>query len=82
MLQQQSPDVHRSNPLWVLTTVEANQPHDTTPTSTPTTARTVTLRKVGDLYAPACIIFLLMHNMDSEEADQQKLLHSLLYKVF
>jgi len=30
-LQQQSPDVHRSNPLWVLKTVEANQPHDTTP---------------------------------------------------
>ena len=33
--QQQSPDVHLSNPLWVLTTVEANQPHDTTPTLTP-----------------------------------------------
>jgi len=33
--QQQSPDVHRSKPLWVLTTVEANQPHDTTPTSLP-----------------------------------------------
>ena len=32
-LQQQSPDVHQSNPLRVLKTVEANQPHDTTPTS-------------------------------------------------
>jgi hypothetical protein len=32
-LQKQSPDVHRSNPLWVLKTVEANQPHGTTPTS-------------------------------------------------
>jgi len=31
--QQQSPDVNRSNPLWVLKTVEVNQPHDTTPTS-------------------------------------------------
>ena len=30
-----SPDVHRSKPLWVLTTIEANQPHDTTPTSLP-----------------------------------------------
>jgi len=34
-LQQQSPDVHRSNPLWELKTVEANQPHDTIPTSLP-----------------------------------------------
>ena len=32
-LQQQSPDVHRSNPLRLAKTVEANQPHDTTPTS-------------------------------------------------
>ena len=31
--QQQSPGVHRSKPLWVLTTVEANQPHDTNLTS-------------------------------------------------
>ena len=30
-----APDVHLSNPLWVLTTVEAIQPHDTTPTSLP-----------------------------------------------
>ena len=30
-----APDVHRSNPLWVLQTVEANQPHGTTPTSLP-----------------------------------------------
>jgi len=34
-LQQLSADVHRSNPLWVLKTVEANQPHDTTRTSLP-----------------------------------------------
>jgi len=34
-LQQQSPDVHRSNPMWVLETAEANQPHGTTPTSHP-----------------------------------------------
>ena len=34
-LQQQSADVHWSNPLWVLKTVGANQPHDTTPTSLP-----------------------------------------------
>ena len=34
-LQQQSPNVHQSNPLWVLKTVEANQLHDTTPTSLP-----------------------------------------------
>ena len=34
-LHQQSADVHRSNPLWVLKTVEANQPNDTTPTSLP-----------------------------------------------
>ena len=33
--QQKSPDVHRSNPLWVLKMVEAKQPHDTTPTSLP-----------------------------------------------
>ena len=32
-LQQQSPDVHRSNPRWVLKTVEANRPHETYPTS-------------------------------------------------
>jgi len=33
--QQQIPNVHRSNPIWELTTVEANQLHDTTPTSLP-----------------------------------------------
>ena len=32
-LQQQRPDVHRSNPVCVLKTVEGNQPHDTNPTS-------------------------------------------------
>jgi hypothetical protein len=48
-------NVHRSNPWWVLKTVEANQPHETYPTSTPTTARTVTPRNVGDLFAPPCI---------------------------
>ena len=32
-LQQQSPVVHRSNPLQILKTVVAYQPHDTTPTS-------------------------------------------------
>jgi len=55
-LQQQSPDVHWSNPLWVMKTVEAKQPQDTTPTSLPhTTARTVSPRNVGDLYAQLCI---------------------------
>ena len=61
-LQQLSPDVHRSNPLWVLTTVEANQPHDTTPT----TDRTVTLRKVGDVYAPHCMYERLLKNYWSD----------------
>jgi len=56
-LQQQSHDVHRSNPLWVLKKVEPDQPHDTTPTSlTPTTAHTVPPRHVGDLYAAPCIM--------------------------
>jgi hypothetical protein len=56
-LQQQSADVHRFNLLWVLKTVEANQPNDTTPhLFTPTTARTVPPRNVGDLYALPCII--------------------------
>ena len=35
MLQQQSSVVHRSSSLWVMKTVEANQPHDTTPVSLP-----------------------------------------------
>jgi len=34
-LQQQSPDVHRSNPLWVLKPVESDQPHDTITNSLP-----------------------------------------------
>jgi hypothetical protein len=38
--------------LWVLKTVEANQPHVTTPT----TARTVPPRNVGDLYAIPCTL--------------------------
>jgi hypothetical protein len=32
-LQQQSPDVQRSNPRWVLKTVEPNLPNETCPTS-------------------------------------------------
>jgi hypothetical protein len=33
--QQQSPDVQRSNPRWVLITVEPNLPNETCPTSLP-----------------------------------------------
>jgi hypothetical protein len=52
-LQQQSPDVHLQPKMGM---AEANQPHETYPTSTPTTSRTVTNRNVGDLYAPPCTI--------------------------
>jgi hypothetical protein len=34
-LQQQSPDVQRSNPWWVLKTVVRNLPNETCPTSLP-----------------------------------------------
>ena len=47
-LQQQSPDVYQSNPLWVLKTVETNQPQDSTPTS-------LSLLQPTQLYALPCI---------------------------
>jgi hypothetical protein len=34
-LQQQSPDVQRSNPWWILKTVEPNLPNENCPTSLP-----------------------------------------------
>ena len=65
MLKQQSPDVHRSNPLWVLKTVEANQPHGTTPTSLPLLQpaqcplemwEIFMFHPVGSLYFDICIL--------------------------
>jgi hypothetical protein len=51
-LQQQSPNVHRSNPLWVLKTVEANQPHDATPTSLPLLQPAQCPLKMWEIFMP------------------------------
>ena len=51
-LQQQSPDVHWFNPLWVLTMVEANQLHDTTPTSLPPLQPAQWLFKMWEIFMP------------------------------
>jgi hypothetical protein len=51
-LQQQSPVVHRSNPLWVLKTVEANQPHDTTRTSLPLLQPTQYPLEMWEIFMP------------------------------
>jgi len=54
-LQQQSPVVHRSNPLWVLKTVEANQPHDTILNSLPLLQPTQCPLKMWEIFMPKTV---------------------------
>jgi len=56
-LQQQSPDVQWSNPLWVLKTVEANQPHDTTPPLYPYYSAHSSPSKCGRSLCPTLYVY-------------------------
>src|SRR5215468_8298570 len=58
-LQQQSPDVQRSNPLCVLKTAEANLPNETCPTSLPPLQPAQCPREMWEIFMPHPVQFLL-----------------------
>jgi hypothetical protein len=49
---QQSPDVQRSNPWWVLKTVERNLPNETCPTSLPPLQPTQCPLEMWEIFMP------------------------------
>jgi hypothetical protein len=71
MQNQQSPDVHQSNPWWVLKTVEANQPHETYLTSLPPLQPTQCSLKMWENYIILSMLFSFI-NLDHMESHLHK----------
>jgi hypothetical protein len=60
-LQQQSPDVQRSNPRWVLKTVEPNLPNETCPTSLPLLQPAQCPIEMWEIFMPCNTIIFRIH---------------------